>query len=172
MVLANGGAHHSLMNPSEALPACLLDSLVLLTYFYQKCLKKTLSCLCWLCLDTAVFMQKFMIFIGSSCCCRGWWPGHRSLPLWHQHLQVWRRVSQNWGHNNMYMQLQGKNEPALLGYRLHQYGRLNTSKIKLLLFIYLLFVCFIVICIWDLGANQNIKLFIIFHCNNISLYLK
>ncbi len=71
----------------------------------------------------------------------------------------------------MYMQLQGKNEPALLGYRLHQYGRLNTSKIKLLLFIYLLFVCFIVICIWDLGANQNIKLFINFHCNNISLYL-
>ncbi len=42
MVLANGGAHHNLMNPSEALPDCLMDLLVLLTYFYQKCLKKNI----------------------------------------------------------------------------------------------------------------------------------
>lgn len=39
---------------------------------------------------------------------RFWWPGHRPVPVRHQHMQVWWGVSKNWEHGDVHLRLQGK----------------------------------------------------------------
>lgn len=39
---------------------------------------------------------------------RFWWPGHRPVLVWHQHMQIWWGVSKNWEHGDMHLRLQGK----------------------------------------------------------------
>lgn len=47
---------------------------------------------------------------------RFWWPGHRPVPVRHQHMQVRWGVSKNWEHGDVHLWLQGKNNDNFLVY--------------------------------------------------------
>lgn len=47
---------------------------------------------------------------------RFWWPGHRPVPVRHQHMQVRWGVSKNWEHGDVHLWLQGKSNDNFLVY--------------------------------------------------------